>query len=281
MPEAPKPVTVRVVTDSAATIPRALASELAIDVVPMWLRFGEQSYRDGIDLPSSDFYSKLEQKDVAVSTSGPSTVDYHDAFENALKQAACVACVSVASFVSATFTSASIAAREFGERVTVIDSASASMGEGFVVIEAARAAKRGCSLEEVTRIATQTVSRTQLVATINTFEYLRRGGRVNAVLAYAGAALNIKPVFAFRGGKIEQLGRPRSRSKAIERLVEEVRAAKPARLAVAHANVEREARALLDRLTDELGPQEAYLTEFTPLMGAHTGPGLLAVAFTQ
>jgi DegV family protein with EDD domain len=124
------------------------------------------------------------------------------------------------------------------------------------------------------------VGRVQLVATINTFEYLRRSGRVHALLAYAGAALNIKPVFAFRRGAIEQLGRPRSRSRAIERLVSEVHRAAgsaPVHLAVAHADCHQEAGLLLERLCDELDCAERFLTEFTPLMGAHTGPGVIAV----
>jgi DegV family protein with EDD domain len=166
--------------------------------------------------------------------------------------------------------------------VRVIDSKSASMGEGFAVLEAARLAAGGAGLDAVAARAEETARRAQVIATINTFEFLRRSGRVHALLAYAGAALNIKPVFAFRGGKIEQLGRPRSRGRAIERLVEEVRRgaeAGPLRLAVAHADCAAEAAPLLERLTNEVPTAETFFTEFTPLMGAHTGPGVIAVCF--
>lgn len=275
-------MTVRVVTDSAATLPAAVASELGIDVVPMYLKFGENVYRDGVDLPPGDFYERLASEQTPASTSGPSTGDYRDVFDAALASADAVVCVTVASFVSVTFTSASVAAREFGDRVVVVDSASASMGEGFVALEAARAAAAGGSLDEVAARARDVAGRTEVIATIDTFEYLRRSGRVHALLAYAGAALGMKPVFAFRGGKVEQLGRPRSRSKAVERVVAEVRAAAgrgPLHLAVCHAAVESEAAALLERLASECSPVEAHLAEFTPLMGAHTGPGLLGAAY--
>jgi DegV family protein with EDD domain len=165
--------------------------------------------------------------------------------------------------------------------VHVVDSKSASLGEGAAALEAARLAQQGATIDEVVARATDVAARTTFVATINTFEFLRRSGRVNAVLGYIATTLDIKPVFAFRAGKLEQLGRPRTRARAIERLVEEVRAAAssgPVRLGVAHADCEDEARALADRLRAEIGHDELFISAFTPLMGAHTGPGVLGVA---
>src|SRR6185503_5059242 len=179
------------------------------------------------------------------------------------------------------YESAIAASAEFGGRIVVVDSKSASMGEGWAALEAARLSAAGASLEAVAAHAQEITERTQLCATINTFEYLRRSGRVHALLAYAGTALNIKPVFALRGGKIEQLGRPRSRARAIERLVEETRplaARGPLHCAVAHADATDEADGLLERLRAELTLAESFATEFTPLMGAHTGPGVLGIA---
>lgn len=270
-----------VVTDSAANLPPEMAAEHGISVVPMYLKFGESVYQDGVDLPRDEFYAKLEREEVPVSTAAPSVGDFREAFERALGQADGVVCVTVASFVSVSYDSARVAANELGGRVKVVDSKSASMGEGWAALEAARLAATDAGLDEVTARAEEVTARTQLAATINTFEYLRRSGRVHALLAYAGTALNIKPVFALRGGKIEQLGRPRSRSRAIERILEETRplaARGPLRCAVTHAAVPDEAAALLERVTAELECSETLLTEFTPLMGAHTGPGVLAIA---
>lgn len=273
---------VAVVTDSAANLPRDVIDRHRIGVVPMYLKLGEQSYQDGVDLPLDVFYRRLIEEEVPASTAGPSIGDFREAYERALEGADAVVCVTVASFVSVTYTSAVNAANETGDRVRVVDSKSASMGEGFVALEAARAAEQGADVDAVAARAEDMVARLQLVATINTFEYLRRSGRVNAVLAYAGTALNIKPVFAFRGGKIEQLGRPRSRARAIDRLVEEVRAAagnRPTHVACVGAACHDEVESLLARLRSEVEIAEAFTSDFTPVMGAHTGPGVLGVAF--
>ncbi|MBI4729123.1 MAG: DegV family protein [Acidobacteria bacterium] len=273
---------VAVVSDSAANLPPELVGRYGIGLVPMYLKLGDRVYQDLVDLPRGTFYRKLVEEQVPVSTSGASIGDFREVFERTLVGADACVCVTVASFVSVTHASAISAAREFGDRVRVVDSKSASMGEGFVALEAARAAESGEGVDAVARRAEEISARVQVVATINTFEYLRRSGRVHALLAYAGTALGIKPVFAFRSGAIEQLGRPRSRARALERLVEEVRAGArsgPLHLAVAHADCAAEAEALLARIAGEVECVETMVTEFTPLMGAHTGPGVIAVCF--
>jgi len=272
---------VRVVTDSAANIPAELVGEHDIHVVPMYLKFGESVYQDGVDLPRGEFYPKLEREEVPVSTAAPSVGDYREAFDRALEGRDGIVCVTVASFVSVSFETANAAAAEFGGRVRLVDSKSASMGEGWAAVEAARLAAGGGSLADCAARAEEVAGHTQLCATINTFEYLRRSGRVHALLAYAGTALNIKPVFALRGGKIEQLGRPRSRARAVDRVIEETRPLAARGLihcAVVHADAADEAGALLERLRSDLPLAESLVTEFTPLMGAHTGPGVLGIA---
>ena len=273
---------IAVVTDSASNLPRDLVESCDIHVVPMILKFGERALLDGIDMPPEQFYKALVEEKVAVSTSGPSVGDFAAAFERALSGADGVVCVNVASFVSATYGTAVSAAKEFDGRVRVVDSKSASLGEGFVALEAARAGASSADLDAVVARAEQVVEQVCFAATINTFEFLRRSGRVNALFAYAGTALNIKPVFAFRHGKLEQLGRPRTRQRAIDRIVEEVQAASsrgPLHLGVAHADCEEEAEQLLARLTAEIPHVETFISPFTPLMGSHTGPGVLGVGF--
>lgn len=270
-----------VVTDSASNLPADLVERHDIHVVPMILKFGERELLDGVDLDQKDFYRALVDEQVPVSTSAPSVGDFTEHFERALARADAAVCITVASFVSVAHDAAVQAARAFDGRVLVVDSRSASLGEGMPVLEAARAAQQGASLDEVAARAADIASRTSFVATINTFEFLRRSGRVNAVLAYAATTLDLKPVFAFRGGKLEQLGRPRTRARAIERLLTEVRAAaagEPLHLGVAHADCADEAEALAATLRAEVPHAELFVSAFTPLMGAHTGPGVLGVA---
>ncbi|MCA1833638.1 MAG: DegV family protein [Actinobacteria bacterium] len=191
-------------------------------------------------------------------------------------------CVTVAGIVSVTYSSAALAAADLDGRVRVVDSRSASMAEGFVALEAARTAASGGSLDECEARARDVANRTALVATIDTFEFLRRSGRVNVLKAFAATTLNVKPVFALRRGSVEQLARPRARSRAIDRILEEARTASakgPLHVAVVHAACPEEATQLASRCASELSPEEMHVTEFTPLMGAHTGPGLLGIAF--
>ena len=271
---------VAVVTDSAANLPADLVAAHDISVVPMILKFGDRVLLDGVDLPEGEFYRALVEERVPVSTSGPSVGDFRTAFDHALAHSDAVVCVTVASFVSATHDSAVQAARAFGGKVHVVDAKSASLGEGFVALEAARLAQTGASVDEVVVQAEDMVERTSFVATINTFEFLRRSGRVNAVLGYIATTLDIKPVFAFRGGKLEQLGRPRTRARAIERLLAEVRAAGgPLHVGIAHADCAAEAEELAEVVRAEIPHTELFVSAFTPLMGAHTGPGVLGVGF--
>src|SRR5437763_14030960 len=155
----------------------------------MILKFVALALLDGVDMPPGEFYKALVGEKVNVSTSGPSAGDFKAGFERALSDADGVVCVNVASFVSATYSTAVSAAKDFGGKVRVIDSRSASLGEGFIALEAARAAAKGAVLDAVVARAEDVANRMCFVATINTFEFLRRSGRVNALLAYAGTAL--------------------------------------------------------------------------------------------
>jgi DegV family protein with EDD domain len=275
-------MSIGIVVDSAGNLPLDLVERHAITVVPMYLKFGDRVYRDGVDLPPAGFYDLLTTQTVDVSTSGPSVGDFREIFGKALAQHAGIVCVTVAGHVSVTYSSAALAAADFDGRVRVVDSRSASMAEGFVALEAARASEAGAGLDEVEARALDVADRGALAATIDTFEFLRRSGRVNALKAFAATTLNVKPVFALRRGSVEQLARPRARSRAIERVMEEARigaATGPLHLAVVHAACPDEARSLAERCESDLDPAEMYVTEFTPLMGAHTGPGLLGIAF--
>ena len=275
---------VGIVVDSAANLPADIVERHAISVVPMILKFGDKVSLDGVDLNPSEFYEALVSEQVPVSTSAPSIGDFRAKFADRLERFESLVCVTVASFVSMSHDAALAASREVAaDRITVVDSKSASLGEGFAALEAARLADEGANLAAVAARAREVAERSSFVATINTFEFLKRSGRVNALMAYAATALNIKPVFGFRGGKVEQLGRPRTRARAIERIVAEARDASkrgPLRLGVAHAACPADAQELVATLGREVPHEgEILLTEFTPLMGAHTGPGLLGIAY--
>jgi DegV family protein with EDD domain len=271
---------VAVVTDSAANLPIEVAEAAAIRIVPLYLSFGDRVYRDGVDLAPSDFYRRLASDGVRATTSTPTPADFLDAFRATGDRD--VVCVTVAGTMSASSQEATAAKGEFDGRVEVVDSLSASMAQGFVALEAARRAATGADLGAVAARAREVAHRTRLYATVDTFDYLRRSGRVRTLQAYAATMLDIKPVFAFRGGVASAVARPRTRRRALARVVEEtVRGGgdHAAHLAVLHAGAEPEAIELLASIESRMELVERFLVEVTPVIGAHTGPGLVGTAF--
>jgi DegV family protein with EDD domain len=271
---------VAVVADSAANLPGELARELGIEIVPMYLKLGDEVYRDGTDLTPKDFYDRLARDRIPASTSVPSPGDYLEAYQRTGQEE--IVCVTVASSMSSSFQQASFAAERFAGNVRVFDSRTASMAEGFVALEAARAAAGGSSLERVLDRAAEVATRTSLIATIGTFEFLRRSGRVTKLQAYAATMLDIKPVFVFRQGEAAPLARTRTRRRALARIEEETvrdEGSGPLHLAVIHAVAELEARMLMEGIVASTDVVEQMLTEVTPVIGAHTGPGLVGTAF--
>ena len=268
------------VTDSAANVPPEVARDLAIRVVPIHLRFGPESFRDGVDLVGGDFYDRLVRDDRAASTSAPSPGDFLEAYR--ATGADEVLCVTLSSGVSVSHHEAVLAAERFEGRVEVVDSHSATMGEGFVAIEGARAVRDGASLEAAAARARDVAGRTEVFGAIETFEFLRRSGRVNKLQAYAATMLDIKPVFRLREGEIGPVARPRTRSRALTRIVEETLrevTGRPVHLAAFHVRAEADARELVRRIEAESQVVETFVVDSTPAIGAHTGPGLVGVAF--
>ncbi|MGH2723648.1 MAG: DegV family protein [Actinomycetota bacterium] len=269
---------IAVVTDSAASLPRELAAELGIEVVPIYLRFGDESVKDEAD--PGGFYERLRAEPQAAATASPAPGDFVEAYERAGGDE--IVCVTVSATVSGIYQTARLAADMIGKRVEVVDSGSASMAQGFVAMEAARAARAGAGVEEATARAADVAARSVLVAALDTFEYLRRSGRVTRLVSYAGTMLDIKPVFRFTGGSIDAVARPRTRRRALDRVVAEARSgigARPVHLAAVHAAAEDDARRALERVSDGAQVVESHVAGFTPAMGVHTGPGVVGVAW--
>lgn len=271
---------VAVVTDSAANLPSAMAGDLGIEVVPMYLNFGDGVYRDGVDLTPRDFYDRLAAGREVASTSMPAPGDYLDAFERTGQREIVVVCVAAA--MSSAHHQARLAAEQFEGRVEIVDSKSASMGQGFVAREAARVAADGGAVEAVTARATEVAARARLLACVGTFQFLQRSGRVRKLQAYAATMLDIKPVFEFEQGEVIPIARPRTRQRALHRIVEEAveqLAGRPAHLAAVHAAAEADAVAVASGIEERADVVERLVVEVTPVVGAHVGPGLVGAAF--
>jgi DegV family protein with EDD domain len=274
-------MTVKIVTDSVADLPPQVAQELGITVVPLIVRFGEETYRDGVDLTTEQFYEKLQTSQVFPSTSVPSPQTFAQAYDKLAEEADEILAIVLSSKLSATYEVAlqSIEQMKRKCRVEVIDSLSATMAEGFIVMKAARAAKAGASLEEVMEVARKNIPRIDFLAAFDTLEYLRRGGRIGRAAAFLGSVLKINPIITLKDGLVEPAGRTRSRAKALDHLYD-FAASYPhiEEMAVGDTACPDEADALRERLGAIFPKERIYRSKMTPVIGTHTGPGLLLVA---
>jgi len=272
---------VKIVTDTVADLPPSIVRDLGITVVPLVLRFGTDSYRDGIDISTEEFYKKLETSPSHPATSVPPPAAFAEAFDAAGGAGEEVLAIVLSSKLSGSFNSA-LQGKELARRarrVEVVDSGWAAMAEGFIVMQAARAAKAGAGLEEAREAARAAAGRVDFLAAFDTLEYLRRGGRIGAAAELLGSILRINPLIALRDGVVRPIGRTRSRAKAIDALVAFASGySEIEEMAVESAACEQDADALVERLAG-IHPKERILrTRMTPAIGCHTGPGLLVVA---
>ena len=278
---------VAVVTDSASAIPPEMAAEHGIAIAPMEITIDGRTHVEGPSVSLKSFYRDLLTADNLPTTSAPKPQAWLDAIGNAAKSADSVLCVTLSSNLSAAYDAARVAKdlaqRELpGKTVRVFDSESAAGSQALITLAAARAAARGESLDDVESAAGQVRSRVRLVALLETLKFIHKGGRVPRVAFWATQLLDIKPVLEFSRGRVDIIARPRSRRRAFDRLMQSVRAdlaGKRAYVNVMHADAAEEAALIVANLGSEFDCRELFLTQFHPFMGAHTGPGLVAVAY--
>ena len=272
---------VAVVTDSTAYLPTAQAQAAGVAVVPVQVVLGGES-RDETDVSSSDVAAALRDW-TPVSTSRPSPAAFVDVYERAAAAGATgVLSVHLSASMSATIESAELAAKEVSIPVRIIDSQSIGMGMGFPVLAGAQAAQAGADLSTVERIVRDRCARSSVLFYVDTLEYLRRGGRIGKAAALVGSALSVKPLLHLVDGHVELLEKVRTASKAMARL-EEITVERigegAADVAVQHLSNPDRARALVTRLQSHLGGAVAVTVgEVGAVVGAHVGPGMIAVA---
>lgn len=274
---------VGIVTDSNVCLPEDIAQRLKIRIVPIWLVFGAKVYRDGVDITPDHFYAALREGGDLPTTSSPSPEDYLEAFVRVRRVAESILVVTYSSQLGMAYESAIGAKRAVDEYpVEVIDSRTATMAQGFVVLEAARAASGGADLEEVVAIANRAIPRVGFVATLETLKYLHRAGRVPAVAEWIGSALKLRMILGNRDGGVGVLGATRTRSQTIKRMLGELERRVGYRkldVAVFHADALTRALALRRAVADRFDCRELLTVEFTPVMGAHTGPDVVGLAY--
>jgi len=272
---------VKVVTDSVADLPSQVVEELGITVVPLNVRFGEEVYRDGIDLTAEQFYHKLKQSKILPLTSVPSLAAFTEAYDKLAEGTDEILVITLSSRLSGTYDVA-LESRGLMKRkcrVEVVDSKWAVMAEGFMVMAAARAAQAGANVDDVLDITHRNIERVDLRAAFDTLDYLKRGGRIGAAQAFLGSMLKINPIIRLRDGVVVPAGRTRSRSMAIDNLYKFATSySHIEEMAVENAACPDDAELLVERLGSKFPKERIFRTRTTPVISTHTGPGLLMVS---
>jgi DegV family protein with EDD domain len=279
---------VGIVTDTTACVPPDLVANLGIEVVPDTLIIDEKTYRDGIDITPGEFYSLLRTAKKMPTTAGTPPQPYLDAFCRVGPNSLGVLCLTEPARLTAMFNSARIASEAARDTcgdvpIDVMECSTAAAGVGLVVLAAARAAALGKSLDDVKTIAGDIMSRVYLFAAIDTLQYLARSGRVPQAAAMVNEWLDIKPIFTINHADPHTVALPRTIESAMDRIIKLMQKAagkgKGLHVAVMHADVSERAKMLRDRIAKKFDCREIYITEFTPVMGVHAGPGVIGAAF--
>jgi len=273
-----------VVTDSSAYIPEEALGGLSIPVIPVWLIWGDERFRDGVDIDPPTFYRRLQESEVLPTTSQPSAGEFEQFFRQVGAEADTIVGVFLTSKLSGTVASAQVAKAQLPElNIRIVDSLSVSMGLGFIVVAAARAAAAGKSPDDVVAAAEEMRDRVHLLFVVDTLEYLHRGGRIGGAKWLLGTALSIKPLLHFVDGTIEPLAQVRTKRKAIARMLEvaeeRLGGKRMAEASVVDANSPDEADAVAEQVKERFGIPTVYRTVLSPAIGTHGGPGTVVIAF--
>lgn len=273
---------VQVITDSTADIPRDLVEELNISIVPLKVHLEGKSYLDGVDIQPQQFYEKLKAATELATTSQPSPIDFVEAYREAAKNGDTdILSIHLSSALSGTYQSALLAQSMVEDefKVTVIDSKEASYAIGIMVVEAAKAAKAGKSLDECVAIAHEVRENIQLYFLVDTLEYLQKGGRIGKASSVVGSLLNIKPILSVSDeGEVIPVEKVRGKNKATARIFEKLQAPQGARLgAVMYTDNREEGERWVEKLKESFELDEVVLTGIGAVIGTHVGPGAIAV----
>ncbi len=277
---------IALITDSICDLPVHLIDQYRIHVVPLYLNWGTETLRDEVDIDAEMFYRRLPVDPVHPTTSQPTPQDFTNVLEQAQQNGAKEAViVTLSKQLSGTYDSAAQAKQSADMPVHIHDSLSASMGTGWQVLAAARARETGGDAEAMIRAADAVRRKASVIFTVDTLEYLHKGGRIGGAAKLVGTALSFKPQLYIdhSTGRIEAGKKIRTRTKALEEIYRVFSSqmdsgAGQLRVAVQHGNAEQEAQQLAQRIEAEFSPIELYVGSLTPVLGVHTGPGTIGIA---
>jgi DegV family protein with EDD domain len=275
---------IKIVTDSTAYLPDGFVRRHDIRVVPLYVHFGEQAFKEGVDISNQDFYARLKEAPQLPTTSQPSAGEFRDVFHELAGNGHQILTLTISSKLSGTWNSA-MAAKDMlpNAEITIVDSLSTASGLQLLIEAACQAIAAGASLQELSDQLEELKKKVNFFFMVDTLEYMAKGGRIGNARAFLGTVLNVKPILYLHDGAIEPLEQVRSKRKAVGRMLELLAEylgenSSQAALAVTHALVPDEAQAFASEIGARFGCEEPSVTELGAVIGTHTGPGLIGVA---
>jgi DegV family protein with EDD domain len=275
---------VALITDSTAYIPRDWIDKYGVKVAPSVVIWDGEELRDWYDITAEEFFTRLESSSTMPTTSQPTPAYFKALYDELIAEGKDILGVHISHKLSGTFSSAEQAkAMLTGANIENIDTLSASMGEGWPLLMAIQAAQEGKSLAECREVVEEACNYTGIILTVNTLEFLHRGGRIGGAQRLLGTALNFKPILEVNDGRIEPLERVRTRKKSLARLaeltIERVGDKRPVYMAAIHANAAQDAEQVLEVVAESLPLKARMVTSVAPTVGTHTGPGTVGIAY--
>jgi len=275
---------VKVVTDSCSDITPQLARELGITVVPLYVQFGNESYRDNVDLSTEEFYHKLKTTKIHPTTSTATPADFAEIFTKLADETKEILTITLSEKFSGTYTAALQGKAMVGKdcRIEVIDSEAGACAQMLLVISAAKMAQSGANLKQIADRVRRAIPRVHVRVSFDTLEYLRRGGRLGKAQALLGSLIKVNPVVGLKDGATFPIARPRNRAQAMDFLVNFVKGvSRIEAVAIEDATTPDDLQTLAERLEDVVPPERIYRSKFGPVIGTHVGPHVLAVAVLE
>lgn len=277
---------VKIVTDSTSDIPAEVREALGIIAVPLKVHFGDETFRDSVDITANSFYPKLSSSSQLPTTSQPSPVDFMEVYKSIFEEHGddtAIISFHISAALSGTYQSA-VLAKSLLERqatIEIIDTRSTCSGLGMMTIAAAKAAQAGQSVEEIKALMSQLRQDLRLYFIVDTLEYLQKGGRIGKASAFIGSLLNIKPILTIdTGGEVAPLDKVRGSKKAVARIIEMLKADfadTPVDICIAHSEAREGAEQLMELISASFKVNSRSYTEIGPVIGTHVGPGALSV----
>ncbi|HIE18019.1 MAG TPA: DegV family protein [Dehalococcoidia bacterium] len=276
---------VKIVTDTGSDISPELAQQLDITLVPLYVRFGEKVYRDGIDIDPDELYQRLETDPIHPTTSAPSPGDFTETYKKLARESDSIVSIHLTSKLSATYDAALQGREALTEtkcQVEIVDSRSITAGLALITIAAATAAKAGESLSRVLAQAHNAIRQIRMVGLLDTLKYVAKGGRIGKAASLLGTALNVKPMLTLRDGEVHPAGLARTRDRGIARLCDFVKAAVHVQdLALACSTRDSSFQTLVEKIAILLPKIRPKIFRIGAALGVHAGPGVLLVAIRE